>query len=78
MSYAIPPSQTGSDTGLPSNVGAGLCAVFHIFGGIIFGGLMGQVCLDLFIFGCGRVRGCPWVFAAIVTQLVTQPLTLSS
>ena len=36
MAYAIPPSPTGSDTGLPSNVGAGLCAVFHIFGGVIF------------------------------------------
>ena len=29
-----PPS--GSDTGLPSNVGAGLCAIFTLLGGIIF------------------------------------------
>jgi uncharacterized membrane protein len=29
-------SQTGSDTGLPSNVAAGLCAIFHLIGGIIF------------------------------------------
>jgi uncharacterized membrane protein len=36
MAYAIPPSPTGSDTGLPSNVAAGLCAIFHLFGGIVF------------------------------------------
>jgi uncharacterized membrane protein len=36
MVDAIPPSPTGSDTGLPSNVGAGLCAIFHLLGGIIF------------------------------------------
>jgi uncharacterized membrane protein len=36
MPYAIPSSPTGSDTGLPSNVAAGLCAIFHIFGGVIF------------------------------------------
>jgi uncharacterized membrane protein len=36
MPYAIPPSPTGSDTGLPSNVAAGLCAIFHLFGGIVF------------------------------------------
>ena len=36
MAYAIPPSPTGSDTGLPSNVGAGLCAIFHLIGGLIF------------------------------------------
>src|ERR1700722_11072137 len=35
MAYAIPPSPTGSDTGLPSNVGGGPCAVFHIFGRVI-------------------------------------------
>jgi uncharacterized membrane protein len=29
-------SPTGSDTGLPSNVAAGLCALFHLLGGIIF------------------------------------------
>jgi uncharacterized membrane protein len=29
-------SPTGSDTGLPSNVAAGLCAIFHLLGGIIF------------------------------------------
>ena len=29
-------SPTGSDTGLPSNVAAGLCAIFHLVGGIIF------------------------------------------
>jgi uncharacterized membrane protein len=33
---SIPPPLTGSDTGLPSNVGAGLCAIFHLVGGIIF------------------------------------------
>ena len=36
MAYIIPPSPTGSDTGLPSNVGAGLCAIFHLLGGVIF------------------------------------------
>jgi uncharacterized membrane protein len=36
MPYAIPPSPTGSDTGLPSNVAAGLCAIFHLIGGVIF------------------------------------------
>jgi uncharacterized membrane protein len=36
MAYVIPPSPTGSDTGLPSNVGAGLCAIFHLLGGVIF------------------------------------------
>jgi uncharacterized membrane protein len=36
MAYAIPPSPTGSDTGLPSNVAAGLCAIFHLIGGVIF------------------------------------------
>src|SRR5215831_2711215 len=29
-------SPTGSDTGLPSNVAAGLCAIFHLLGGIVF------------------------------------------
>jgi uncharacterized membrane protein len=29
-------SSTGSDTGLPSNVAAGLCAIFHLLGGIVF------------------------------------------
>jgi uncharacterized membrane protein len=36
MAYAFPPSPTGSDTGLPSNLAAGLCAVFHLVGGIVF------------------------------------------
>jgi uncharacterized membrane protein len=36
MPYAIPPSPTGSDTGLPSNVAAGICALFHLIGGIVF------------------------------------------
>ena len=36
MAYAFPPSPTGSDTGLPSNVAAGLCAIFHIIGGTVF------------------------------------------
>jgi uncharacterized membrane protein len=36
MAYAIPPSPTGSDTGLPSNVAAGLCAIFYLIGGVIF------------------------------------------
>jgi uncharacterized membrane protein len=31
--FSSPP---GSDTGLPSNVAAGICAVFHLLGGIIF------------------------------------------
>jgi uncharacterized membrane protein len=29
-------SPTGSDSGLPSKVAAGLCAIFHLFGGIVF------------------------------------------
>jgi uncharacterized membrane protein len=29
-------SPPGSDSGLPSNVAAGLCAIFHLLGGIIF------------------------------------------
>jgi len=29
-------SPTGSDTGLPSNIAAGLCAIFNLLGGIIF------------------------------------------
>jgi uncharacterized membrane protein len=29
-------SSASSDTGLPSNVGAGLCAIFTLIGGIIF------------------------------------------
>ena len=29
-------SPTGSDTGLPSKVAAGLCAIFHLLGGTIF------------------------------------------
>src|SRR5246127_3251670 len=36
MLEANPYSPTGSDTGLPSNVAAGLCAIFHLVGGIIF------------------------------------------
>jgi uncharacterized membrane protein len=32
----VPSSPTGSDTGLPSNVAAGLCAIFHLVGGIAF------------------------------------------
>ena len=36
MAQAIPPPLTGSDTGLASNLAAGLCAVFHLIGGIIF------------------------------------------
>jgi uncharacterized membrane protein len=31
-----PSSPTGTDTGLPSNVAAGLCAIFHLIGGIVF------------------------------------------
>jgi uncharacterized membrane protein len=31
--FSSPPE---SDTGLPSNVAAGLCAIFHLLGGIIF------------------------------------------
>jgi uncharacterized membrane protein len=30
------PPSSASDTGLPSNVGAGLCAIFTLLGGIIF------------------------------------------
>ncbi len=36
MSEANTSSPNGSDTGLPSNVAAGLCAIFHLVGGIIF------------------------------------------
>jgi len=36
MADLFPPPLTGSDTGLPSNVAAGLCAIFHLVGGIIF------------------------------------------
>jgi uncharacterized membrane protein len=36
MAEAIPPRLTASDTGLPSNVAAGICAIFHLLGGIIF------------------------------------------
>jgi uncharacterized membrane protein len=30
------PNPPGNDTGIPSNVGAGLCAIFTLLGGIIF------------------------------------------
>ncbi|MBV8141544.1 MAG: DUF4870 domain-containing protein [Verrucomicrobia bacterium] len=36
MAEAIPPPMTASDTGLPSNVAAGICAIFHLLGGIVF------------------------------------------
>jgi uncharacterized membrane protein len=36
MSAPIPPLPTASETGLPSNIGAGICALFPLFGGIIF------------------------------------------
>jgi uncharacterized membrane protein len=36
MANAIPPLPSASETGLPSNVGAGLCAIFPLLGGIIF------------------------------------------
>jgi uncharacterized membrane protein len=36
MTEAIPPPVTASDTGLPSNIAAGICAIFHLLGGIVF------------------------------------------
>ncbi len=36
MPDAIPPLPTANETGLPSNVAAGICAIFPLFGGIIF------------------------------------------
>jgi uncharacterized membrane protein len=36
MADLTTPPSFGSDTGLPSNVGAGLCAIFTLLGGIIF------------------------------------------
>ncbi len=36
MTDAIPPLPTASETGLPSNIAAGICAIFPLVGGIIF------------------------------------------
>jgi uncharacterized membrane protein len=36
MSQTTSSNPAGSDTGLPSNVGAGICAIFTLIGGIIF------------------------------------------
>jgi uncharacterized membrane protein len=36
MADATPPLPNMSDTGLPSNVAAGICAIFHLLGGIVF------------------------------------------
>jgi uncharacterized membrane protein len=36
MSPTTSSNPAGSDTGLPSNVGAGICAIFTLIGGIIF------------------------------------------
>jgi uncharacterized membrane protein len=36
MAESISPPPLGSDTGIPSHLGAGLCAIFVLLGGIIF------------------------------------------
>lgn len=36
MAETTSSNPAGSDTGLPSNVGAGICAIFTLVGGIIF------------------------------------------
>src|ERR1700751_1004684 len=36
MANATPPLPSASETGLPSNVAAGICAIFPLFGGVIF------------------------------------------
>jgi uncharacterized membrane protein len=36
MVDATPPLPNVSDTGLPSNVAAGICAIFHLLGGLVF------------------------------------------
>jgi uncharacterized membrane protein len=36
MADATPPLPNVSDTGLPSNVAAGICAIFHLLGGLVF------------------------------------------
>jgi uncharacterized membrane protein len=36
MPDATPPLPNVSDTGLPSNVAAGICAIFHLLGGLVF------------------------------------------
>lgn len=36
MANATPPLPSASETGLPSNVAAGICAIFPLLGGIIF------------------------------------------
>jgi uncharacterized membrane protein len=36
MADVTPPLPNVSDTGLPSNVAAGICAIFHLLGGLVF------------------------------------------
>jgi uncharacterized membrane protein len=62
MAYAIPPSPTGSDTGLPSNVAAGFCAIFHLIGGIVFYIIEKK---DLFV----RHFGAAWILAFLAISV---------
>jgi uncharacterized membrane protein len=36
MAEPLPSTSSGNDTGLPSNLGAGLCALFPLLGGLVF------------------------------------------
>jgi uncharacterized membrane protein len=71
MPYAIPPSPTGSDTGLPSNIGAGLCAIFPLLGGIIFYIIEKK---DLFVRHWaiqGIYFGAAWMGASIAVSILS-------
>jgi uncharacterized membrane protein len=70
MAYAIPPSPTGSETGLPSNVAAGLCAFIPLVGGMTFYFIETK---DLFVrrWAVQSIYfGAAWIAAALVIWIL--------
>jgi uncharacterized membrane protein len=68
----VPSSPTGSDTGLPSNVAAGLCAIFHLIGGIAFYFIERK---DLFVRHWAIQAiffGAAWTLAALVISILRE------
>jgi uncharacterized membrane protein len=64
------PPPTGSDSGLPSNVAAGLCAVFPLLGGIVFYVIEKK---DLFVRHWAVqviYFGAAWIGASIVISIL--------
>jgi uncharacterized membrane protein len=67
-----PSSPTGTDTGLPSNVAAGLCAIFHLIGGIVFYFIEKK---DLFVRHWAIQAiffGAAWTGAALVISILRE------